>query len=190
MKPSSLSATAVLLLALSACSGNTVKETLGIDRSAPDEFRVVSRPPLSVPPEFSLRPPMVSGDVPASANTTRQAESIVLGDEAAAQSKPLPVEPKSSAEAQLLRNAGADQSDPNVRRALVEEKIIKEQAREDESWWQTMSILPDKKEPLVDAKAESSRIKKNEEEGKPVTEGETPQTKERDTGVLGRILGY
>ena len=39
---------------LSACSG--VKKKLGLENSAPDEFLVTSRAPLSLPPEYDLRP--------------------------------------------------------------------------------------------------------------------------------------
>ena len=42
-------------LALSACDGGSVANTLGMNIEAPDEFTVVSRPPLSLPPEFNLR---------------------------------------------------------------------------------------------------------------------------------------
>lgn len=43
------------LLALSACSTLT-KEKLGMTKKAPDEFMVVPRAPLSLPPEYDLRP--------------------------------------------------------------------------------------------------------------------------------------
>ncbi len=39
---------------LGACSG--MKKTLGIEKEAPDEFMVMSRAPLSLPPEYNLRP--------------------------------------------------------------------------------------------------------------------------------------
>lgn len=39
---------------LSACSG--VKKKPGLENSAPDEFLVTSRAPLSLPPEYDLRP--------------------------------------------------------------------------------------------------------------------------------------
>ena len=45
-----------ILLLLSGCS-NDIKSTLGIRKEAPDEFTVISYPPLSVPPEFNLEPP-------------------------------------------------------------------------------------------------------------------------------------
>lgn len=186
-------------LLLGACSGNTVKDTLGLSRAAPDEFRVVSRPPLSVPPEFNLRPPSASSVAP-SQQSDAQARSMVLGNEQAApagKTKPVALRgkgtaqpAKSSAEDAFLRNAGAAAADPNVRNELVEEKYVKQQEAEDAPWWDVWSKVPAKKEPIVKADAEAERIQKNEEEGKPVTEGDTPETTSKDTGVLGRIFGY
>ena len=43
------------ILALSAC-GSLTKEKLGLGKSAPDEFMVSTRQPLSLPPEYDLRP--------------------------------------------------------------------------------------------------------------------------------------
>jgi hypothetical protein len=191
--------TATALLLLSACSGGTVQETLGMSRSGPDEFRVVSRPSLSVPPQFNLRPPGAPGEVsPTNIPTSAQAESIVTGTQtfslkdqngqpvqSASTSKPA----VSSAESQLLMNAGADHSDPTVRSELAEESLAKQEKKEESSWWDFTSYGSEKKEPMVDAKKESERIEKNKEEGKPVTEGETPETKGKDRGVLGYIFG-
>ncbi len=39
---------------LSACSN--VKQSLGIENSAPNEFMVTTRAPLTLPPDFDLRP--------------------------------------------------------------------------------------------------------------------------------------
>lgn len=44
-------------LALAACSETTFQNTLGIGKSAPDETRVRTVQPLSVPPDLELRPP-------------------------------------------------------------------------------------------------------------------------------------
>jgi len=43
-----------MLVALSACSD--YRRVIGTEKSTPDEFQVVIRPPLSMPPEFSARP--------------------------------------------------------------------------------------------------------------------------------------
>lgn len=44
-----------LVLVLAACSGVT-KEDLGLSRRSPDETQVEQRAPLSLPPEFGVRP--------------------------------------------------------------------------------------------------------------------------------------
>lgn len=45
-------------LSLTACSDN-VKRDLGIKKMAPDEFTVISHPPLVSPPDFELEEPGV-----------------------------------------------------------------------------------------------------------------------------------
>lgn len=48
----------VCVFALSACGGNSggVGEVFGLDKRVPDEFSVVARAPLTLPPDFTLRP--------------------------------------------------------------------------------------------------------------------------------------
>lgn len=201
---------ALSLLALSACSSNTVRDTLGLERSAPDEFRVVSRPPLSVPPQFTLRPPSNSDVSPNQLPADKKAQSLLNGGKADANGS-LPADtavvpvtttsgrgkkmtaPAASAktngaDAQFLKNAGADHADHAVRDALVDEKFAVQEKKEESPWWDIFSS-DDKKDPMVDAKKESERIRKNEDEGKPVTNGDTPEVKGKDNGILNSILG-
>lgn len=44
-------------ITLTGCEG--VRSTLGLDRSPPDEFAVLKRAPLSMPPEMNILPPPV-----------------------------------------------------------------------------------------------------------------------------------
>src|SRR5471032_1132090 len=74
---------ALSIAALSACSSNTVKDTLGLDRAAPDEFRVVSRPPLYVPPQFSLRPPSNADVSPNQLPADKKAQALMNGTDTA-----------------------------------------------------------------------------------------------------------
>ena len=46
-----------LALLLAGCAETTFQDTLGIGKSAPDETRVRTVQPLSVPPDLELRPP-------------------------------------------------------------------------------------------------------------------------------------
>lgn len=50
-----IAAAVFMLLVLAGC-GNINRETLGMNKKAPNEFMVTTRPPLSLPPEYDLRP--------------------------------------------------------------------------------------------------------------------------------------
>ena len=39
------------------CGCTSIRQMVGLDRTGPDEFAVESRAPLTIPPEFELRPP-------------------------------------------------------------------------------------------------------------------------------------
>lgn len=68
----------VSLLALTACESGEVRDSLGLGRTAPDEFVVVSRPALSVPPEFTLVPPEPGAEGPR-ASTEEMAREALIG---------------------------------------------------------------------------------------------------------------
>ena len=54
----SLAVLCAFSLTLAACGGgSSIKDTLGYGKSAPDEFDVITKAPLVMPPDFSLRPP-------------------------------------------------------------------------------------------------------------------------------------
>jgi hypothetical protein len=46
---------AALMFLLTGCTG--FKQVVGLEAQAPDEFAVESRAPLTIPPEYDLRPP-------------------------------------------------------------------------------------------------------------------------------------
>ena len=45
------------VVALTGCSGDELTRNFGLTRDAPDEFTVTTRAPLSMPPNYQLRPP-------------------------------------------------------------------------------------------------------------------------------------
>lgn len=207
LRPLFVASALTSLTLLSACASGTVKETLGLSRNSPDEFRVLPRPALSVPPQFGLRPPALPGEVVANGEipASKQAEALVMGTPIATQgetfklndggtstAQPAATSPaipgKTSAEMQFLQNAGAAQADPSVRTALMQEAIAVQPQEEESSWW---SIMPasQPKEPIVQPGKEAERIEQNKAQNKPITEGETPEAKPKDRGVLGKILG-
>jgi hypothetical protein len=72
-----LLALACLLAApgLTACSD--WKQVIGIDQPAPDEFAVESRAPLTIPPDFSLRPPKPGAPRPQEASASERVQSVI-----------------------------------------------------------------------------------------------------------------
>lgn len=186
----------LLPLLIAACGESTVRDTLGIGRKAPDEFRVVSRPPLSVPPDFSLRPPGEAGQMLPGEAAPEKAKTLLMGDDGSGL-KPGSAETavqavtstglESPADTQFLSNAGADKADPAVRTQLGAETVAQEE--EDKSLLEKLRE-PFSAQPTVDAEKEAERLKENKAAGKPVTEGETPTETPKDTGTLGRIFGY
>ena len=157
------------LLVLGACS--TAKEQLGLEKEAPDEFQVVKRAPLELPPSYSLRPPRPGAPRPQEQATVEQARQTVFGGETAQQNQRLPT----TAEGSLLQQAGASNIDPSIRQRVDAESAALR--KQDEPVIDKLLSLGSEEEPastIVDAKKEAERLRKNKEEGRPVTAGESP----------------
>ena len=180
-----LSLIAAIVMALSACSG--VKKQLGLTKQSPDEFKVVARAPLTLPPDFSLRPPEPGIPRPQEGTTSQQAKNAVfrLKQPAAGTLEPnIESDDRSLGEMSLLKAAGAGQSDPNIRRILDAETLRIN--AEGEDFLQALVFWQDPQAPgeIVDAKEEAKRLRENTALGKPVTAGETPTIERKRRALL------
>jgi len=54
-----------------------LKKAIGLDRTPPDEFAVESRAPLTMPPDFNLRPPQPGADRPQEKSSGQQARQTI-----------------------------------------------------------------------------------------------------------------
>jgi len=113
-----LVALAVAAAALGGC--DSFMRAIGKEKVVPDEFAVVSRAPLAVPPDFSLRPPRVGAQRPQETAPVEQARQTVFraGDQSKGALPPA-AETRSDGEGALLREAGAADAPKNIRQ-LVE----------------------------------------------------------------------
>ncbi len=68
------------LLSLTGC--DTVRDTLGLDHSGPNEFDVATSAPLSMPPDYNLRPPEPGAARPQDVPADQQAQQTLLGSAA------------------------------------------------------------------------------------------------------------
>jgi hypothetical protein len=189
-------AVALLALALpllSACAGGSVQNALGMGKRSPDEFAVVSRAPLVVPPDFDLRPPRPGEARPLAGTTGDQARATLLGEAPAAAERPAiatqSLEPASSAGQQaLLGKAGGGNVDPEIRRRIAAENqslATVEQAMFTRLLkWREPAALG----AVVDAPAEAERLLANRASGQPITTGDTPTVVERRQSPLGALV--
>jgi hypothetical protein len=91
------------VMLLSACSN--WKQSLGIEPTPPDEFAVESRAPLTIPPDFNLRPPAPGAARPQETSLANKAQGVV--DNAG------PGEPGKQASG-ALHYQGTNLADPNA----------------------------------------------------------------------------
>ena len=160
-------------LSLAAC--DSTKEQMGLTKRVPDEFQVVKRAPLELPPNYVLRPPQPGAPRPQEQATDNTAAQTVFGEAA-----PKQASAATSGEAALLQQAGSQEIDPEIR-TKVDRETVALHDRNKPVAEKLLGIGGDKNEPsatVVNAKEEVERLQKNAEEGKPVTEGETPSIEE------------
>ena len=100
-------------LILAAC-GDDASDAFGYGKSAPDEFTVISRPPLILPPDYNLRPPGNGTTRTAIPKPTEVAKILVLGKDA------VTAEKNSAAEDKLLENAATAQPTGDSIREIIE----------------------------------------------------------------------
>src|SRR3978361_2459132 len=65
------------LMLLSGCSDG-LSRTFGLTRDAPDEYTVTTRAPLSMPPDYNLRPPRPGAPRPQEQSERQQAEEALV----------------------------------------------------------------------------------------------------------------
>ena len=169
-----IGATAV---SLSAC-GSSLSENLGYGKDAPDEFAIVTKAPLVIPPDYSLRPPRPGAASPRETSPQAIAQAALASSNAASTNQ-------SAGELALLANAGATNADPNIRQVIDDEtralKLKDEQFLDDVLFWKPEPSEPNR---VVNAAGEAQRLRENEALGRPVNEGETPDYDDDDEGGL------
>lgn len=174
-----------LAAALSACEGG-IGDALGLGKKAPDEFAVVRSAPLTLPPDFTLRPPRPGEARPNEASARDQARDALL-NEAGAGDDPA-TEVASQGEAAFIEQAGAGDVDPNIRHVVDREFLG--YASEDDSFVDSLIFWQGDDPPgeVVDAAAEAERLRENIEAGKPITGDETPTIRRRDKALLEGVF--
>ncbi|WP_142847899.1 DUF3035 domain-containing protein [Telmatospirillum sp. J64-1] len=172
-----------LLIALTATGCSETRSALGWDKQVPDEFAVVSRAPLALPPDYSLRPPAPGAVRPQEGTARDMARQSLLGRSLGPTTQ-IDRAGRSAGEIVLLRQAGADRADPEIRSLVNRESAAL--AAASESFTDRLLFWRDPAPAgvVVDAAAEARRLRENQALGRAVNEGDTPIIQRRQRGLL------
>ena len=158
----------IIILTLSffhGCSG--LKESAGVNRKTPDEFKVIENPPLVIPPNYSLISPDQLQEKNIDNIEKELAEEILFGLE----EKNIIEENQLSTMNLILLNAG---SASNTIRDEIDENFVKEMSTEDKlnlTWEDEVEVL--------DAVKESERIREKNFNNESIADDDVSIKKEK-----------
>lgn len=165
-----LTATLLAPLGLAGCGvGDSLFQDIGLTRSAPDEFLVTTRAPLSMPPDLRLPPPSPGATRPQEVSPRQAAEQTLVPQTALSNTQPASRSPGE----QALLGAAGPAADPAVR-ALVNRESA-EKANQ-VSITNRLMFWKDRPQPgiVVDPSAEAKRLRENAALGRSPESGDTP----------------
>lgn len=152
---------ALVLMAAGASGCSSVSEALGSSKHSPDEFAVVTKAPLVMPPDFSLRPPRPGARRPQEGDSSQEAANALFGTGTNGGSST-----RTDGERMLIATAGAEGADNSIR-DLIDSEFYTIQ-RTDKGFankilfWQGETVTPPSP---VDAQAEKERLRKEADLG-------------------------
>jgi hypothetical protein len=166
-------------LAVSGCEDT--RRALGIDKSVPDEFAVVDRAPLVMPPDFNLRPPAPGAARPQEGTAAEQARAALVGRERLNQYR---ARGFSAGEVKLLELAGTGNIPGDIRRSIDRETSAF--AAEEKTFTDKLVFWKEEGDDgtPIDPVAEKKRLEENAALGKKPTDGATPTISKG-----GKVLG-
>jgi len=166
---------AVSLLLLVGCGENTAR-SLGFIRDAPDEFRVTTRAPLSMPPDMAggLPPPRPGAPRPMERSAREEAEAVLVPSLALRDPREQPRAVGGSVGEMALLQAAGPAPSRDIRRQVDEESQRLDRPPRDLA--DRLIFWRDPPAPgiVVDPARERERIRENAALGIDASAGDTP----------------
>ena len=167
-----------LMPLMAGCGG--LADDLGLGRNSPDEFAVVDRPPLAMPPDFTLRPPQPGASRPQESKMSDRAATVLFGA-----GNDQPVTTASGSEGALLELAGANRAQSDIRKTVDRESAERVTASkrliDDLLWWRENRAPT----ATVNAPEEAKRLRDAKVKGDNAAKGATPVIERGRPGWLG-----
>jgi hypothetical protein len=169
---------------LSGCENSELSRTLGFTRNPPDEFTVTTQAPLSMPPDFNLRPPRPGEPRPQTQSTRLAAEEALAPQLALSDSQSSGA--MSPGQQALLAQAGPA-APSNVRTEVDRQALASEPSPgfiDRLMFWRS----PQQPGDVVDAQQEAERLRKDSALGQSPLAGPTPIIRSKPKGLLEGIF--
>jgi len=190
LTPSTLAMLGAVALGAGATGGCSMFDNIGNTKKvSPDEFRIVSHSPLTMPPNADLRPPRPGEPRPQETSPTDQAREALspalTGRVQQADNQP----PRAgdASERALIAKASTGGVDPNIRSQVNRDtRVIADQ---DKTFIDSLIFWHDTPPPgtIIDPAKEQQRLRDAEASGKPST-APTPTIERRQRGLLEGIF--
>ena len=179
----------ILPILLIGCS--SARDIVGLGKQSPDEFEVVTRAPLSLPPDYGLRVPIPNISRTQEKSVRDSADDLIssIGSSSRQKlSRRNQLGATSPAEDAILGRAQARSSDDSIRAKLssdnktisgTDKKLIDKII-----FWQGA----EKPGAILDPEKESKRIKDLKSDGKTIANGDVPVIERADWGLLDGLF--
>lgn len=171
-------------LLLAGCGGDSLTRTFGLSRDAPDEFSVTTRAPLSMPPDFSVRPPRPGAPRPQERSERAAAEAALSPESALA-----PVNTEvTQGQSALLAQTGAP-APANIRNQIDQDGQLDNPSRSFSDrmmFWR--DTPPTSTGTQIDAAGEAARLRNNAALGQAPDIGNTPAIQATKKSTFQKLL--
>jgi len=181
---------AVGALALGGCGA--FENIGGGKKVSPDEFKIVSHSPLTMPPNAELRPPRPGEPRPqetSPADQAKEALSPTLAGRVQQRTAagPKPGEPGDTSEQALVAKASVGGVDPNIRSQV--NRDTRTLADQDKTWIDSLIFWQDRPPPgvILDPEREQQRLREAQATGTS-SKAATPTIERRKRGLLEGIF--
>jgi hypothetical protein len=172
------------LILLAGCNSNTLSRTFGLTRDAPDEYTVTTRAPLSMPPDYNLRPPRPGAPRPQEQSEREQAAEALVPQLALG----APQGGASPGQSALVQEAGPA-APADIRRRIDQEA---NRSNGDDSFIDQVLYWrkSDSQHVQVDAGKESQRLRENAALGERPDVGNTPIIQQKKEGWFTHLFSW
>ncbi len=166
-----------LALALGACEN--IKDQLGLSKSSPDEFSVLTHAPLSLPPNYKLRPPEPGAERPQEISVQEQVKAALFNTSPESAGGAV-----TAGESALLARAGFSAQNSGIRAIINQDNAVF--AEESGGFVDALIFWrdPQQLDPIIDAAREDQRLQEAEATGEAPSAGKSAIIERRDRGIL------